>query len=239
MYVAFQLQLLRHRITWSNVSHTNLKTIGPLFLVDLIILHPPRVVRSWKSNKSRRKINLNGKENKIMTVKMPISFPAQCMCLWPAISVVIIEKRLRDALSTWPRWQWRGFNRHRSVKGADSLWSDDNRHIGALVSRSHFILVHIQTPLGSLRLWLSRDPGPDYCDRSTHLPPLLWHHHKDTLIHAAKYTHRGICRYQWERSESMAICLQRKEQENRLTRKQQQYMFELLDGQFICLYNIL
>lgn len=128
-----------------------------------------------------KKINLNGSKTKIMAVKMPIRCPARCMSLRPIIQVVINEKRPSNALSVWPQWQWRGFNRHRSVKGADRLWSYHAWHKGAPVSRRHFILVHIPTPMGQPGLWLSGEPEQDYCDRShthTHmLNLLLWNHH--------------------------------------------------------------
>lgn len=68
-----------------------------------------------------------------------------------------MKSRPAGALSVQLQWRWRGFNRHRSVKGADRLCCNYSGHKRVFVSRRHFILVHILSPLGQPGLWLSRE----------------------------------------------------------------------------------
>lgn len=158
---------------------------------------------------------------------MPICYPAQFMSLWSTIQVIINEKRASNALGASPQWQWRGFDRHRSAKGADGSWSDCAGHKGALVSRRHFILVHSPTPAGQPGLRLPGDLSQITVIALTHrLPPeTLWNGDidKHTLWHAMN-TLTGMCSHHLKGSKSMVNRLQWEEQENRLKTKKKNRM---------------
>lgn len=129
------------------------------------------------------------------------------------------------------------------MKGADRLWSYCAGHKGALVSRRHFILVHIPTPMGQPGLWLSGEQSKITAIALTHrISPLESpHRHIYTPPHAVPYrnTLTGARSYHWEGSESMFICLQWEEQEDRLQENTPQllYMAGLFAAQYTCYLN--
>lgn len=137
------------------------------------------------------KIHLKRQQNKIMAVKMPICCPAQWMSLRLTIRMVINEKLVRVALNVQPQWQWRRFNRHRSVKGADRLCSNYTGHKGALVSRRHFILVHILTPQGQ-HGYGSLGTTARLLWSLSHTASTFWNHHIEFNMYYITHTHRYI-----------------------------------------------
>lgn len=76
----------------------------------------------------------------------------------------------------------------------------------------------------------------DYCDRSHTLNPPLRNPHTDTYMpqHAVQYRNAptGTISYHSEGSESMVVCLQWEEQENRLQEKPQEHTRVTLQGRF-------
>lgn len=146
-----------------------------------------------------------------MAVKMPVCYLAEYMSLLWTICTVINDKQSHNALSVYPQWQWRGFSKHRSVRVTDSLRSCNAGHKEVLVSRRHFILVHISTPMGQHGLWLSGEHTEITAIALTlRIPPSGIA--TDISPHTARYRHTltGVCSYHAEGSVNAHLSSVRK-----------------------------